>query len=1124
MSPPYPVFEAPGARTSASPPSLSQSGQQAPYSPPPSHQAYRPFQAPSMQQQQQQPSFQAYPPPPPVFQQDPKRQSYVQSTPSQLDFSMAGLSLANYGYVQATQAQPHHQPHPQQQQRQQSTATIEKSLPALPPMGLDVEQSPGNSSGHGVMVEYVATTSTLSDELGSYLSDQDSFAAPPPPPSTSAVPVPVPASNSPQAQEVAHRHSPPNVVTTITTVYSIPSPISAPSPPSSQQSSAASRPVSPPPSSTASSWPAFTVPAPVSTNITTNNSQGHPGVPNSVVPVQGQQQQQQAAYNTESSAPDQASPSPPSSRSDPHQQQQQQQQSFFVQQAPYGQSNNNYGPQPTYAPQPAYVPQSAYASQPSYGSQSKPPSQAPYIPQQQLQQQQQQQQQKPHPYQPLPAQGPYSIPPLVFDSDQESPSTLVPSLGLPSPVHSTHPGSLVNMYRAPSPSPSIYPPPPPSSMSASSMAGDRMSISSRTESTLSAQRMSISSEDGRGGPGGGQGERQYYHLRAGSHESSGLIPGRVSPLPSRISPLPLQVNCNNNDRLKPIPANSEDWAALIDTPASPVYERGMRQPFPGPPPFVNGPGYTDSPAAEEPGQSSDYMQHVSQHQRGRSLGCGGYPGHAMADSTSTSHHRLSYQHHQHHSSASSVPLPSGPADLQGGGRGSYSSMSVPGNRQLHRQSWSPNTFEPLDAPLSGSNSRGGANLNGYLTPPRRNDSSPHRRSHSKQSSVATSVSLLTDQAILGKYRDAANKSNDTNLQLSFAKYLLEIGEPSSPTSPLSPPASLEPPPPVSTGSMGGGPPSSAGGTSPLSSSPTPYQQQDDAEMSGKRKLTQEAIYWIDRLAKEGQPEAQFIRGIWYEDGLYGTKKNADKALRWFQSASKGDYPAAHYKVAFYCEKRKDNNKAVVLYKKAATHNDVPANHRLAMVYLYGELGQSRNMKTGLQYLKRAASFATEAAPMAPYVLGQILAREYKQLNIPDDIAFPDDGEALEWFKKGAELAVQAGDPTGEAEMALSGWYLSGAENCFEADDILAFQYASKAAEKKLPKAQYAMGYYYEVGISVASDLGKAMEFYKLAAANGNKEAQARLKEQSGFDRSGHKNSIRRISNGRNAKDSNCRIM
>lgn len=195
--------------------------------------------------------------------------------------------------------------------------------------------------------------------------------------------------------------------------------------------------------------------------------------------------------------------------------------------------------------------------------------------------------------------------------------------------------------------------------------------------------------------------------------------------------------------------------------------------------------------------------------------------------------------------------------------------------------------------------------------------------------------------------------------------------------------------------------------------------------------------------------------------------------------------------------------------------------------------------------------------MAPYVLGLILAREYKQLSIPDDIAFPDDGEALEWFKKAAELgygpgnykmgycyeygtlgctidpflsvrhydrAVVMGDGNGEAEMALSGWYLSGAEGCFEASDALAFQYASQAADKLLPKAQYALGYYYEVGISVPIDMTKAMECYRLAAANGNKDAQARLSEQSTFNKSGHKNSIRRIKQGRNAKDQSCVVM
>ncbi|KAF9574342.1 hypothetical protein BGW38_008334, partial [Lunasporangiospora selenospora] len=438
-----------------------------------------------------------------------------------------------------------------------------------------------------------------------------------------------------------------------------------------------------------------------------------------------------------------------------------------------------------------------------------------------------------------------------------------------------------------------------------------------------------------------------------------------------------------------------------------------------------------------------------------------------------------------------------------------------GARQHQRKSWSPNTVDPLDGiqtppnpPFSTNGAPGGSF--GYHTPPR-----TRTTVHSKQNSVATSVSLLSDAAIVAKYREMAIKTNDTSLQMSYAKYLLEIGESSSTYTPVA-----------------GSDSTNMSSTSPTSTSPTTASAtsgpstpgQEEGDSIGRRKLTQEAIYWVDRLSKEGQPEAQFIRGTWYEDGLYGNKKSADKALRLFQSASKGDYAAAHYKVGYYCERRKDSNKAVVLYKKAATHNDVPANHRLAIVYLYGELGQAKNMKTGLQYLKRAASFATEASPMSPYVLGQILAREYKQLTIPDDIAFPDDGEALEWFRKSALLGY------GPANCKMGHCYeygtlgckvdpFIGAEGCFEANDALAFQYASKAAEKQLPKAQYAMGYYHEVGISVPIDLGKAMEFYKLAAANGSKEAKTRLEEQATkFDMLGHKNSIRRIKQGRSSKD------
>ncbi|KAF9130579.1 hypothetical protein BGW39_002935 [Mortierella sp. 14UC] len=663
-----------------------------------------------------------------------------------------------------------------------------------------------------------------------------------------------------------------------------------------------------------------------------------------------------------------------------------------------------------------------------------------------------------------------------------------------------------------------------------------------------------------------------------------------SQRPLNLAPLTLE-------NLNPVPQKSEDWAALIDTPASPIerFHPGMMMMPPLPPPVIGGPGplspssslqfqaglqargmvmttpsgatFTDSPG---PDTSADYIQHVSQQQQYQSqqhyyhmqraqTDFSPRPQHQYPHSQQQQQGHLPYQHHQHHNSAPSFQgaLEMTDASLPDSSTATTATNGAnvhPANRQSYRKSWSAS--ETLDA-------------YGTLTPPRMNldhyrgstASSSRGSLNSNKPSAAMSVSLLTDAAILAKYRYTAGKTNDASTQLSFAKYLLEIGAPESTYEPVvdennnntsSEPAAALPPRPSSASGSNNSPPSSA------PSSPATGPQDPK---TGKKQLILEGVYWIDRLAKEGHPEAQFIRGTWYEEGMYLTKKNADKALRWYQSSSKGDYGPAHYKVAYFCEKKKDNNKAVMLYKKAAIHNDVPANHRLAMVYLYGDLGQSQNMKAGLQYLKRAASLATEVAPMSPYVLGLILSRDYSnQLKIPDDISFPDDGEALEWFRKSAQLgygpanyklgycyeygslgchidpflsvqhyerAVMSGDSNGEAEMALSGWYLSGADNCFAADDRLAFHYASKAAEKSLPKAQYAMGYYHEVGISVAADLEKAMDFYKRAAENGNKDAKKRLEEHSGkVDPLGHKNSIKRIKNGRarGPKDGSCTIM
>ena len=73
------------------------------------------------------------------------------------------------------------------------------------------------------------------------------------------------------------------------------------------------------------------------------------------------------------------------------------------------------------------------------------------------------------------------------------------------------------------------------------------------------------------------------------------------------------------------------------------------------------------------------------------------------------------------------------------------------------------------------------------------------------------------------------------------------------------------------------------------------------------------------------------------------------------------------------------------------------------------------------------------------------------------------------------LALRDGEI--EADMALSKWFLCGSEGAFEKDEGLAWTFAEKAARKGLPSAEFAMGYYAEVGVGGPKDMEAARKWY-----------------------------------------------
>ena len=186
-----------------------------------------------------------------------------------------------------------------------------------------------------------------------------------------------------------------------------------------------------------------------------------------------------------------------------------------------------------------------------------------------------------------------------------------------------------------------------------------------------------------------------------------------------------------------------------------------------------------------------------------------------------------------------------------------------------------------------------------------------------------------------------------------------------------------------------------------------------------------------------------------------------------------------------------------------------------MAHLMGQLGLPTSPEAALPLLQRAATLVTVDCPQPAYVFGLLLLGEFSQVSIPPPLISPiiplgstRDSEARRHLERAAyfnfapaqfklghayefaqhpfpfdallsvqyySLASQQGEI--EADMALSKWFLCGSEGAFDKDESLAFTFAEKAARKGLPSAEFAMGYYTEVGVGGSKDIEAARKWY-----------------------------------------------
>ncbi|KAJ5765763.1 hypothetical protein N7520_005322 [Penicillium odoratum] len=315
---------------------------------------------------------------------------------------------------------------------------------------------------------------------------------------------------------------------------------------------------------------------------------------------------------------------------------------------------------------------------------------------------------------------------------------------------------------------------------------------------------------------------------------------------------------------------------------------------------------------------------------------------------------------------------------------------------------------------------------------------------------------------------------------------------------------------------------------------------EDSESITRSRLLRESKSILQRLADRSYPFAQYYLGDGYASGLFSKgKPDHDRAFSLFVAASKHGHVEACYRAALCYEfgwgTRPDGSRAVQFYRQAASKNHPGAMSRMARACLAGDMGLGKRYREGIKWMKRATESSDTQYNSAPYELGLL-----HETGDGNDV-FKDESYAAQLFTKSAELghveaayrlgdayehgklncprdpalsihfytaAAQHGHPL--AMMALCAWYMVGAEPVLEKDEDEAYEWATRAAHLGeyhflqstktrslliclgLVKAQYAVGYFTEMGLGCRRDVLEANVWYVKAAEQGDERAKIRL--------------------------------
>ncbi|KAI9274673.1 hypothetical protein BDA99DRAFT_498207 [Phascolomyces articulosus] len=325
--------------------------------------------------------------------------------------------------------------------------------------------------------------------------------------------------------------------------------------------------------------------------------------------------------------------------------------------------------------------------------------------------------------------------------------------------------------------------------------------------------------------------------------------------------------------------------------------------------------------------------------------------------------------------------------------------------------------------------------------------------------IVASYSLTHQKDAIKTYRRMAIKTKNKQVQLAYAKYLLDV-------------ARL-------------------------------YEE----NASTRQRLLKEGKYWISRLAKKNIWEAVFLHGQHYLEA-----RQPSKATRCFEKAAQHGYSDAYFALAEQAEEQKDWTKALACYRSAADGHPA-ANYKMAMVLL-------RQNMNPIQVLEKAAKgVKTIESGKAALVLSNI----YSHILKTREHVEKDEAKAFRYLKQAfqfdiTEAVYRMGEVytyglLGQSKDAWQGYqcfmksaeegydvamlelakvYAKGIQGYLSSQPDVAFRWCQRAAERGLKEAEFTLGTYYEIGVGITIDYPRALEYFGKAASKGHVEAAGKL--------------------------------